>query len=346
MGGRAVMQDRSERTVNAVLTTARVVASTILCTLLLAHTTAAQTGAPFPSKPLRYIVPFAPGGTNDIVGRLLAPRLSESLGQPVIIENIPGASGVTGSRAAARAAPDGHTLVGGSATTHGIVPVLNVPPPYDTLADFSVISILVQMPNLLVVSSKLPVANVAELIALARARPGALTFASSGHGTTQHLSAEVFMRDAGVLLTHVPYKGSGPALADVVKGVVDMNFDNISSALPQVRGGRLRAIGVTTRKRSPAAPDLPTLAEQGLPGMDLSSWQGLFTPTGAPAESVSILARETAKALAHPEVQGVLRNLGAEPVGLSGEAAREFVLSELRFWRTLITARGIRVENP
>ena len=149
-------------------------------------------------------MPFAPGGTNDIMARLLAPRLSESLGQPVIIENIPGASGVTGSRAAARAAPDGHTLVGGSATTHGIVPVLHSPPPYDTLTDFAAISILVQMPNLLVVSTKLPVTTVADLIALARARPGALTFASSGHGTTQHLSAEVFMRDAGVLLTHVP----------------------------------------------------------------------------------------------------------------------------------------------
>ncbi len=340
------MQDRNERTVNPTVTAARVVASTMLCTLLLAHPAAAQTGAPFPSKPLRYIVPFAPGGTNDIMARLLAPRLSESLGQPVIIENIPGASGVTGSRAAARAAPDGHTLVGGSATTHGIVPVLHSPPPYDTLTDFAAISILVQMPNLLVVSTKLPVTTFADLIALARARPGALTFASSGHGTTQHLSAEVFMRDAGVLLTHVPYKGSGPALADVIKGVVDMNFDNISSALPQVRGGRLRAIGVTTRKRSPAAPDLPTLAEQGLPGMDLSSWQGLFTPAGAPAESVSILARETAKALAHPEVQGALRNLGADPLGLSGEAAREFIQSELRFWRTLISARGIRVETP
>ena len=312
----------------------------------LAAASAALAQPAFPSRPLRYIVPFAPGGTNDIVARLLAPRLAEALGQPVIIENIPGASGVTGSRAAARAAPDGHTLVGGSATTHGIVPVLQSPAPYDTLADFATISILVQMPNLLVVSTKLPVASASELVALARARPGALTFASSGHGTTQHLSAEVFMRDAGVTLTHVPYKGSGPALADVVKGVVDMNFDNISSALPQVRGGRLRAIGVTTRKRSPAAPDLPTLAEQGLPGMDLSSWQGLFVPAGTPAESVTILARETAKTLAHPEVQGALRNLGADPLGLSGDAARDFIQSELRFWRTLISARGIRVEAP
>ena len=238
----------------------------------------------WPSKPIRWIVPFAPGGTTDILARTIAEKLTPALGKPVIVENNPGAGGSVGATQTAKAAPDGYTIMGGTISTHAINASLYKKLPYDPVMDFVPITLIARVPNLLVVNPEVPAKNVKELIALLKANPGKYTFASSGNGTSQHLSGELFKSMAGVDMQHIPYKGSPPALQDVVGGQVTMTFDNITTAWPLAKAGKLRPLAVTTAKRSPIAPDVPTLAESGLAGYEVGSWIGVFAPAGSPPD--------------------------------------------------------------
>lgn len=297
----------------------------------------------FPSRPIRIVVPYAPGGGADTVARLLAPKLQDALGQTVLIDNKPGAGGVIGDDTVAKAPPDGHTLLLG-AFAHAVNPSLLPRMPFRTPDDFAPISLLVVVPDLLVVTPSLPAQSVAELIALAKAQPGKLSYGSSGNGTAQHLAAELFKARTGADIQHVPYKGGGPALVDVAAGHVQMLFGNMSSALPQAQAGRVRAMAVTSPKRSPAAPDVPTIAESGVPGYDMYEWNALLAPAGTPAAVIQRVQQEAAKALRAPDVVARLATLGAEPVGSTPAELAAFLRTELAKWADIVKSAGIKVE--
>ena len=298
----------------------------------------------WPAKPIKWIVPFAPGGTTDILARTVGDKLAIALGQPVIVENKPGAGGGLGADFVAKAAPDGYTLLGGTISTNAINASLYKDLPYDPVKDFIPITLIARVPNMLVVNNDVPAKSVAELIALLKKNPGKYTFASSGNGTSQHLSGELFKGMAGVDMQHIPYKGSPPALQDVMGGNVTMTFDNITTAWPLAKGGKLRALGVTTAKRSPAAPDVPTIAEAGVVGYEIGSWQGVFAPAGTPPEIVKRLNTEIVKIINLPEVREKLLVLGAEPVGNSSEEFALFVKSEVAKWGDIVKKSGARVD--
>jgi tripartite-type tricarboxylate transporter receptor subunit TctC len=298
----------------------------------------------WPSKPIKWVVPFAPGGTTDILARTIGEKLSTALGQPVVVDNRPGAGGGVGAEFTARAAPDGYTIMGGTISTHAINASLYSKLPYDPVKDFAPITLIARVPNLLVVNPSIPAASVPELIALLKANPAKYTFASSGNGTSQHLSGELFKTMAGVDMQHVPYKGSPPALQDVVAGQVSMTFDNITTALPLAKGGKLRALAVTTARRSSVAPDIPTLAESGLPGFEVGSWQGVFAPAGTPPDIVKRLNTEIVKILNTPETRDKLTALGAEPVGNSPEEFAAMVKAEVVRWADVVKKSGAKVD--
>ena len=313
----------------------------LVSSLLVASTVSAQT---WPSKPIKYIVPFAPGGSTDILGRIVAEKLSVALGQPVVVENKPGAGGGLGADFTAKAAPDGYTIMGGTISTHAINASLYSNLPYDPVKDFVAITLLARVPNMLVINPDVPAKTVAELIALLKANPNKYTFASAGNGTSQHLSGELFKSMAGVQMQHIPYKGSPPALQDVVGGQVTMTFDNITTAWPLAKGGKLRALAVTTAKRSTIAPEIPTLAEAGLIGFEVGSWQGVFAPAGTPPEIVKRLNVEIVKILNLPDVKEKLFALGAEPVGDTPEQFAAFVKSEVAKWSDVVKKSGAKVD--
>ncbi|HQR12055.1 MAG TPA: tripartite tricarboxylate transporter substrate binding protein [Casimicrobiaceae bacterium] len=312
--------------------------------LAMAVATSHAFGQAWPTKPIKWIVPFAPGGTTDILARTIGEKLSVALGQPVIVENKPGAGGGLGADFVAKAAPDGYTILGGTISTNAINASLYKDLPYDPVKDFIPITLIARVPNMLVVNNDVPAKNVAELIALMKKSPGKYTFASSGNGTSQHLSGELFKGIAGVDMQHIPYKGSPPALQDVMGGAVTMTFDNITTAWPLAKGGKLRALGVTTAKRSPAAPDVPTLAEAGLVGYEIGSWQGVFAPAGTPPDIVKRLNAEIVKIINLPDVKEKLLVLGAEPVGNSSEEFTVFVKAEVVKWGDVVKKSGARVD--
>jgi len=298
----------------------------------------------WPSKPIKWVVPFAPGGTTDILARTVAEKLQGVLGQPVVIDNKPGAGGAVGAEFTAKAAPDGYTIMGGTISTHAINASLYTKLPYDPVKDFAPITLIARVPNMLVVNPAVPAKDVKELIALLKATPGKYTFASSGNGTSQHLSGELFKSMAGVDMQHIPYKGSPPALQDVVGGQVTMTFDNITTAWPLAKAGKLRALAVTTAKRSTVAPDVPTLAEAGLPGFEVGSWQGVFAPAGTPPEIVRRLNAEIVKILNLPDVREKLGGLGAEIVADSPEEFAALVRGEVVKWADVVKKSGARVD--
>jgi len=308
---------------------------------LLASVSHAQS---WPSKPIRWVVPFAPGGTTDILARTIAEKLTIALGKPVIVENNPGAGGGVGATQTAKAAPDGYTIMGGTISTHAINASLYKTLPYDPVKDFVPITMIARVPNLLVVNPDVPAKSVKDLIALLKANPGKYTFASSGNGTSQHLSGELFKSMAGVDMQHIPYKGSPPALQDVVGGQVTMTFDNITTAWPLAKAGKLRALAVTTAKRSPVAPDVPTLAESGLAGYEVGSWQGVFAPAGTPPDVVKRLNAEIVKIINMPDVRAKLEALGAEPVGNSSDEFATIVKSEVAKWAKVVKQSGAHVD--
>ena len=298
----------------------------------------------WPVKPIKWIVPFAPGGTTDILARTIGEKLTVALGQPVIIENKPGAGGGVGADFTAKSPPDGYTIMGGTISTHAINASLYKTLPYEPVKDFVPITMIARVPNMLVVNPEIPAKNVAELITLLKANPGKYSFASSGNGTSQHLSGELFKSMAGVDMQHIPYKGSPPALQDVVAGQVAMTFDNITTAWPLAKGGKLRALAVTTAKRSAIAPDIPTLSESGLAGYEVGSWQGVFAPAGTPAPVVARLNTEIVKIINMPDVKEKLIALGADPAGNSSDEFGGIVKTEIVKWAEVVKKSGAKVD--
>ena len=318
--------------------------SLVLCTLgamLLSPSVAAQA---YPSKPIRLIIPFPPGGATDIIGRTLAQKLSTQLGQTVIVDNKPGAGGTLGSNEAAKAAPDGYTLLLATTSTHSIAPSLYKNIPYSVEKDFAPISEVATATNVLIVTPNLPVANVAELVALAKTKPDALNFASSGNGTIVHLQSELFKLDAGVKLTHVPYKGTALAIPDLISGQTHIMFDSLVSALPHIKGGKVKALAVTSIKRTPLLPNVPTVIESGLPGYEVNTYFGLFAPPGTPREIVQRLQREASAAVQSADVKERFASQGAEPVGGTPEALSALIRTETAKWKRVIEAGQIKVE--
>jgi tripartite-type tricarboxylate transporter receptor subunit TctC len=299
---------------------------------------------PWPAKPIKYVVPFAPGGSTDILGRVMAEKLTPVLGQPVVVENKPGAGGGVGAEYVAKAAPDGYTIMGGTISTHAINASLYKNLPYDPVKDFVPIVLLARVPNMLVVNADLPVKNVKELIALLKANPNKYSFASAGNGTSQHLCGELFKTMSGTEMQHIPYKGSPPALQDVMGGQVALTFDNITTAWPLAKAGKLRALAVTTATRSSVAPDVPTLAEAGLPGFDVGSWQGVFAPAGTPPEIVKRLNTEIVKILNLPDVKEKIAALGADVAPNTPEDFLVFVKAEGAKWADVVKKSGAKVD--
>ena len=298
----------------------------------------------YPGKPIRLIVPFAAGGGNDNVARLVGKRLADSLGQPVVIDNRPGAGGVVGAELAAKSAPDGYTLFLGGVGSHAINPNLHAKLPYDPIKDFAPVSLLAQAPLVLVVHPSVPVHDVAEFIAYARAHPGRLNFASNGNGSSSQLAAVLFGSMAGVDMVHVPYKGLAPALTDLLAGEVQLMFSSVVAILPHIKAGKLRALAVTGAKRLAFMPELPTIAESGLPGYEASSWYGILAPAGTPRDIVMKLNAELAKALEQPEVKNSLLAEGAEPAGGSPERFAAHIRAEMERLGKIIRDAKIRLE--
>jgi tripartite-type tricarboxylate transporter receptor subunit TctC len=298
----------------------------------------------YPSKPIRLIVPFAAGGGNDNVARLVGKRLADGLGQPVLVDNRPGAGGVVGAELAAKSAPDGYTLFLGGVGSHAINPNLHEKLPYDPIKDFAPVALLAQAPLVLVVHPSVPANSVAELTAYARAHPGKLNFASNGNGSSSQLAAVMFDSMAGVEMVHVPYKGLSPALADLLSGQVQLMFSSVVAILPHIKAGKLRGLAVTGAKRLASLPELPTIAESGLPGYEASSWYGILAPAGTPRDIVMKLNAGLAKALEQPEVRNSLLAEGAEPVGGSPEAFAAHIRAEKERLGKLIRDAKIRLE--
>ncbi len=303
----------------------------------------AVLGQAFPSKTVRILCPFPPGGGVDITARALAHELSTLLGQPVIVENRPGAGGNVAAAEVARSAPDGHTLFVTLNALHAISPHLYAKLPFDAMKDFSFITPLVSFNNVLVVSPAAPFRSVGELIELAKRQPGKLTFASSGNGTNIHLVGELFKSRAGIDMVHVPYKGSAPALTDLMGGSVTLMFDTIPSAVSHVKGGKLRALGVTGAQRSPLFPDVPTIAESGLPGYEVVSWYGLIGPAGIPAPIVGRLNAEATKAAQSAGFRGRMEPLGFDIVTAAPEKMVEMLQADSARWAAVIKAAGVTI---
>lgn len=293
-----------------------------------------------PKGPIVLVVPFAAGGATDVVSRLVAQKLSLRIGRPTIVENVAGAGGAIGAAKVAKAAPDGNTLLMGTVATHAIYPLSTTPSPYNPQRDFTPISLVATVPNVLLVSNATKVQNVRELIALLKAQPGKLSYGSSGVGTPPHLSGELFKSMAGVDVGHIPYKGGAPAIADLVGGHIPILFDVLTGAASHIRSGSVRALAVTTAKRSPSFPDVPTMAEAGVPGYETYTWNAVFGPAGVPAAQVETLSRELQAVVQDPEVQAKLKDLSANPVGSAPDVLAALVKSENEKWGPVIQSIG------
>jgi tripartite-type tricarboxylate transporter receptor subunit TctC len=322
---------------------ARILVHATLAAALLTVASASRAQE-WPNKPVRWIVPFTPGGAMDVIARALGERLNKSLGQPFVIENKPGAGGNIGADFVAKAAADGHTMMItsiGMATNKHLYPKLS----YDPVKDFAPVMLVAIVPNVLVVNNTQPqIKSVADVIAAAKASPGKLSYASAGNGTSIHLAGEVFASMAKVNMVHIPYKGSGPAVTDLIGGHVNYMFDSITSAKPHIASGKLRALALTTAKRSTALPNVPTLAEAGLPGYQVSPWFGVFLPAATPKAIIDKLNAALAEALRQPELQAKFETIGAEAIGSSPAALASHLNEELQRWGQMIAERGIKAD--
>jgi tripartite-type tricarboxylate transporter receptor subunit TctC len=316
----------------------------LLSVLLLCVAATQAFAQGYPAKPLKMIIPYPPGGGNDTLGRLFAIKLSDRLGQPVVVENRPGAGTLIGTEAAAKSAPDGYTILLSSIATHALSPNLYSKVPYDPVKDFAPITLLGIAPTVLVVRNDLPAKDLAEFVAAAKAKPGGFTYASGGNGTPPHINGEVFKAVAGVDLLHVPYKGGGPALVDLMAGRVDVMLDTAASAMPHVRSGKLRALAISGPRRSAEYPDLPTFAEAGLPQYDTNAWYSVHAPAGTPPEIVRRLNAELVASLKEPDVQARFKQLSTDPVGNTPEEFAAFVRTELDKYARVIKGAGIRLD--
>ena len=300
--------------------------------------------AAWPSKPIRYIVPFAPGGTTDILARIVGEKLALALGQPVVVDNKAGQGGSAGAAELARAAPDGYTLGGGTISSHAINATLYDKLPYDPVTSFAPITMLATLPNMLVVHPSVPATNVREFIALLKANPEKYSFGSAGNGTSQHISGELFKTQAGVKMQHIPYRGSGPMVTELLGGTLPAAFDNITTVIQHVKSGKLRGLAVTAAQRSNIAPDIPTLAESGLAGFDISSWQAVFAPAGTPPAIVARLQTEIARILKLPEVQKRFSELGLEPGGMPSAELAALVKNDVARLGKVVRDSGAKAE--
>ena len=298
----------------------------------------------YPARPVRMVIPLAPGGVTDSMGRLLAAKFHEAWGQPVIPENRPGGAGMIAADLVAKATPDGHTMLLGNINTHGVNPSLYPNMPYSPVKDFAPITLLVTVPNMLLVHPAVPASNARELIALAKAKPGAINASSPGNGTSGHMGVAVFSSMAGIRITHVPYKGPAPALQAVIGGEVQMVFDTIFQALPHVRAGRIKALGLSVPQRSPLAPEIVPLAEQGLTGFNVSPWFALFTRAGTPQPVIRKIHAETLKVMGSPDVSERLQSQGLKIETGSPQELARYVESEIARWAKVIKEQDIKVE--
>ena len=316
----------------------------ILITLGAALALAAQAASSFPDKPVNIIVPFPAGGSTDTVARALALSMGEQLGKPFVVENRPGATGTIGAGAVKRAAADGYTLLVASLGPFVVTPHMVRNVPYDAGKDFDYITVPVQAPNVLVASPTQKARSVSEVIAALKANPGKISFASSGNGSSDHLSAELFWQQTGTEAVHVPYKGGAPAITDLLGGQVDFSFQNVNAVLSHLRSGKLRAIAVTGSQRSPVLPDVPTLAEAGVKGAEVYSWQGMAAPKGLPADVKARLAKAAIAAVQQPDVRKRFVEQGLEIVGNTPEEFTRFQAQENERWKQLIQTRKITAD--
>jgi tripartite-type tricarboxylate transporter receptor subunit TctC len=319
----------------------RIVLAALAACIVAAPPAAAQG---YPAKPVKLVVPFPPGGSLDFAGRLIAQKLTEAWGQSVVVENKPGAGGNIGADLVAKAPPDGYTILLGALSTHAVNPSLYANMPYDAVKDFAPITLIAITPNVLVVNANSTVRNVKEFIAYTKATPGKLSFGSGSNGSAGHLAGELYKVETGTDAVHIPYKGGAPATQALLAGDTQFMFDNLANAMAQVKGGKLHALAVTTAKRSSLAPDLPTMAEAGLPGFDISTWYGLFAPAGTPPAIVAKWNAEVTKILNTPDVRARFVADGAEPAPDTPEQFSQFIAAELAKYARIVKASGAKVD--
>jgi len=301
-------------------------------------------GQAWPTKPIKLVAPSTPGDAPDVIARMVAEKLSIALGQQVVVDNKPGAGGVVGSDAVAKSAPDGYTLIMGNAGSHGINAAVYSKLPYDIQRDFAPVSQVAIAPNVMVINPNVPAQSVAEFIAYAKSQPGKLSYASGGNGSSAHMSMELFKSMAGLDIQHIPYKGSSPALTDVVAGQVVVFIGNMPPTVPLVKAGKLRALGVTTKSRSALMPELPTISEAALPGYETVAWFGVLAPAGTPPDVVNRLSQEIAKIAKSPEMREKLLAMGAEPVGSTPDEFKAVIDRDIAKWKPLAQKVGIKVD--
>src|SRR5688572_105786 len=319
----------------------------ILCwtaTALIGLMSVAASAQSYPTKPVRMIVGFPPGGGTDVVARVISQKLSEWYGQPVVVENRPGATGTIGADLIAKSAPDGYNLIMGHVNSHGIAPNLFAKLPYDPIKDFAAVAYVGYVPNVLAVHPSVPARSVKELVELAKSQPGVMNYASSGNGSTQHLAGEMFKQLTGTDIVHVPYKGSGDAIKDLLAGTVNMNFDTMPPVLPHIQSGRLRGLAISTPKRLAQLPDVPTFEEAGIKGFDVTNWYGVQAPAGTPREIVLKLNADINKAMQVPEVRARLEAVGTQLNEQSAAQFDAFMKAEVAKYAKLIKDAGIKIE--
>lgn len=315
--------------------------SALACSTLGASAVRAQA---WPAKPIRYVVPFPAGGTTDILARIIAPKLGAALGTTIVVDNRPGAGGVLGSDLVAKSAPDGYTILGSTISTHAINPALNPRMPYNAARDFVGVTLIGSVANAIIVPANSPFKTLKDLIDYGRANPGKLSFSSAGNGTSQHMSGEMFKLMAKIFAVHIPYRGSAPAIQDVIGGQISMGFDTIVVAAPHIKAGTVRALAVTSAKRVKGFESIPTIAESGVPGFDVASWQAVHAPAGTPPEIVARIASEIAKILEQPDVRVRLDALGLEPSGMPPTQFAAFNRDELAKWAKVVKSAGLTME--
>ncbi len=302
-----------------------------------------QTSNDFPQHPIKLIVPFPAAGATDAMSRLLAQKLTEIWNQPVVVENKAGATGAVGSVFVAKAPADGYTLLMGTGTTHSVAPAINPNLPYNNIKDFSPVSLVATFPNLLVVHPSLPVKTVAELITYLKANPGKINFSSTGNGGSVHLAAELFKQSTKTEMTHIPYKGSGEAINDLLSGQVQLTIDNISTVLPHVQTGKLRALGVSSLERSPMAPEIPSISES-IPGFEANTWVGLFAPSGTPTQIVQKISTDSQLALKQTAIVQKFRTMGAVSTGNQPDQFSSFIKKDMDRWKNLVQSAGLKLD--
>jgi len=311
---------------------------------VVAFAATAAVAQPYPSKPTRMIVPYPPGGSADILARAIGAKVGEGLGQPVVIDNRPGAGTIIGTEATAKAAPDGYTFMLGTVSSHAINPALNPKLPFDPVKDFTPLALVASIPFAMIVHPSVPAKSVREFVALAKSKPGQLNYSSAGNGTSNHLAGELLKSMAGINIVHVPYKGSAPALNDLIAGQVSLMFDLVLTAAPHIKSGAARGLAVTGAQRSAVLPDLPTVAESGLPGYEVSAWFGIFAPAGLPQPVAKRLNAEFVKVMREPDLKQRLASLGADPLTSTPEEFSTYLRSEIDKWAKVVKASGMKVD--